>query len=147
MTAEIWLAYTYLRCRERSRRRGWNCSITPHDLLPPERCPSCKRKLTFDTNTKNTYAVPDRLFNVLGYVRGNVNIICLSCNSRKNNKTPEEIIARAKTKAPYGQNKSNSKSSRRAARETDKKFQQLAEWVETALISSPFAKDHTKKRP
>jgi len=66
-------------------------------LQKSDSCPSCDKKFDFwyyDDDKKHPCAPgADRFDSKLGYVKGNVNIICGRCNKIKNNGTDEEFFA------------------------------------------------------
>jgi hypothetical protein len=78
--------------KDRARKRGLTVdkdfmtvanvlALIPDDM----RCPCCRRKMTAEVEKgKHPHSISlDRVDNDLGYVRGNVAVICSTCNSRK----------------------------------------------------------------
>ena len=87
--------------RNRSKKRGAECSMTLSDLMIPpyfstfpDDCKNCGVRLNYGKKGKrgahrNSPSI-DRLNNDLGYVTGNVWIICAACNAFKNAGSPED---------------------------------------------------------
>jgi hypothetical protein len=61
------------------------------EMAPEQRCECCSRIL--DYTAKRTDASPslDRVIPELGYVRGNVHILCWRCNALKSDGKPQEF--------------------------------------------------------
>lgn len=78
--------------RERARKRGTMFSISKEDIIVPTCCPCCKTILT-PSKGKMGVSSPslDRIDNNLGYVSGNVWVICFRCNALKGDSTPSEL--------------------------------------------------------
>lgn len=82
------------RCKERSRDKGVPCELTVEDIHIPDNCPICQRPLTRNIGKVGSSSpTTDRWNPVLGYVRGNIWIICHRCNSRKQDMSGEDHIA------------------------------------------------------
>ena len=92
-------AANYLRiaiktCYPRAAKRGVPCSITEKDLSLPDNCPLCGcllqvgRKVDRRTNPSIDVYDPK-----LGYVPGNVWILCMGCNKRKQDMSGEDHVA------------------------------------------------------
>lgn len=76
-------------CRKNARRRGHECDLTLKDvreLLAPMRCSVTGHELSmeWDGRGKNPWAPSlDRIDNAVGYVRGNVRLVCWAFNLAK----------------------------------------------------------------
>jgi hypothetical protein len=84
--------------RKRAKDQGVPFCLTEDDITIPEYCPvkDCGRKLV--GNVGGGRALPsspslDKYSPALGYVCGNVWIICHECNARKQNFSGEELVA------------------------------------------------------
>ena len=92
-----------LNARRRAKRKNLPITITVEDIRIPENCPvsSCGRLLIPSERRKpgekgrNSPSSPslDMWNPALGYIPGNVWVICLYCNSRKQNMTGEQHVA------------------------------------------------------
>lgn len=79
--------------RHRAKKRGIEFRLSRGDVVVPTHCPCCGVALSFlargvaqpDTMTL------DRLDNLLGYIPGNVAVICWGCNARKGAATLEQL--------------------------------------------------------
>lgn len=91
------LRVQYWNRRREARLAGLAFEITPDDLEAAwpadEKCPVCRCSFR---RARGTACCPsiDRFDNSRGYEAGNVSIICLGCNGRKNAQTIEELVAR-----------------------------------------------------
>src|SRR5579859_2184119 len=79
-----------INARSSAIKRGITFTITQDDITLPKTCPCCGVVLAY-SNGKGIRSRPlenspsiDKLYPDLGYVPGNVNIICRRCNSIKN---------------------------------------------------------------
>lgn len=84
----------YRGTKSRARVRGISFTITLEDLELDGCCQCCGREM-FVTEEKG-YQKPhspslDRLIPKLGYIPGNVNVICWRCNDVKRNSTLDEL--------------------------------------------------------
>lgn len=81
-------------CRERARKKSLPFTITEEDIHIPDECPLCgcflKRGNGAATNASPSV---DRYIAALGYVHGNIWVICNMCNNRKVDMSGEEHIA------------------------------------------------------
>jgi hypothetical protein len=84
--------------RVRSRQLGIAFSPELRQVLsavPPTHCPCCGHALDYSTDRKGknrTWSPSlDRVDSSKGYVVGNVAVICLRCNMRKNDSTVEDL--------------------------------------------------------
>lgn len=84
--------------RDRARKRNMAFDITAADINPPTHCPVFGLKLKYGRGplVPNS-ATLDRIDSKIGYLPGNVWVICHRANAIKNDGTPEEheAIARA----------------------------------------------------
>ncbi len=83
--------------RYRSRKEGLICSITAADIVCPDRCPGygengyCGTPLVYrEGHFEKDGPSVDRLIPALGYVPGNVLVICIGCNRAKQNLTADQ---------------------------------------------------------
>ena len=82
--------------KSRAKKKGLEFSITATDLVLGGACPCCNGKMEVRTGPTKPGPTPyspsiDRLDNDIGYVPGNVAIICWRCNELKRNATPQEL--------------------------------------------------------
>lgn len=82
--------------RQRARKRGIPFSITPADVVIPEKCPALGLVLkTYiggpEGGAKPDSASLDRRVPELGYVPGNVQVISAKANQMKSNASPDEL--------------------------------------------------------
>jgi ribosomal protein S14 len=54
-------------------------------------CECCGRKITFYRRIRYNSVTIDRVIPALGYVKGNIGILCYRCNRLKNDATPKEL--------------------------------------------------------
>jgi hypothetical protein len=97
---------TYLcaRARQRGRRRGFEATITPSDLIWPSHCPVLGVELDYPEHSGmrgTQHAQPnwpslDRFDSTKGYIPGNVFVISYRANTLKNSATYAEILKVAK---------------------------------------------------
>lgn len=80
--------------KQSAKYRGLEFAITRADVYVPEYCPILGLRLTYDGGPKSP-AVPsiDRISSDLGYVPGNVQVVCHRANILKQNATLYEMIA------------------------------------------------------
>jgi hypothetical protein len=83
--------YLWKCAKQRAKRDNREFKITPADIHIPydNVCPCCLAVMKFDT--PNAPSV-DRHDNALGYVPGNVHVICTSCNRRKSAGTDDNLF-------------------------------------------------------
>ncbi len=89
---KTWQAIMLDNCRGRAKRKGVPCTITVESIIRGDKCPCCG--IAFERGTGvRCKASPslDRIRPELGYVPGNIEIICGRCNSIKNDASPEEL--------------------------------------------------------
>jgi hypothetical protein len=80
--------------KKRAKRAGRPFLITKADVLMPEHCPCCGRLLVKrhrPGRASDDSPSLDRVDNDLGYVPGNVRVICWRCNEVKRDSTFEEL--------------------------------------------------------
>ena len=95
-----------LNCRRNAKVRGQECTITADDieaLLAPMTCSATGLPLTLEHEggtTRNPWAPSiDRLDNALGYVPGNVRVVCVLYNLARNDFPDEALLTMAKALA------------------------------------------------
>ena len=82
-----------LTAAKRKRKRGIPVTITTADIWIPDNCPVCGVALAVSVSTSREKSPSlDRYDPALGYVPGNVMVLCLGCNRRKQNHTGEQLI-------------------------------------------------------
>jgi hypothetical protein len=85
------------RAKARARRKQLPFSITRSDVVIAERCPCCGQIMGADIeirgsgNSDPKSPSLDRIRPGLGYVPGNVAVICWRCNQTKGSATEEEL--------------------------------------------------------
>lgn len=86
------------RVASRAKKRGIECDKAYMASLPcPETCPILGIPISFNSaKDKCASASFDRINNELGYVPGNVQIICKLANTMKNKGSETELVAFAK---------------------------------------------------
>lgn len=82
--------------KARASQKGWPFNITRSDIVILEKCPCCGREMSMGAGPRGngpTAKSPsvDRMIPELGYVSGNVAVICWRCNDVKRNSTPAEM--------------------------------------------------------
>lgn len=85
-----------LSSRRRARQRGLPHSITETDIYVPDNCPisGCRRLLEYQTGSLSKASPSLDMWDPeIGYIPGNVWVICHGCNSLKLNLTGEGHIA------------------------------------------------------
>ena len=80
-----------------SKQNGVEFSISVSDLSLPEVCPYLGVKIDLSGSRSRYGPSIDRIDSGLGYVPGNVEVISALANRMKNDATPEELEAFAKT--------------------------------------------------
>ena len=86
-------AFGMVTAAKRRRRDGIPVTITTADIWIPVNCPVCGVTLTVGSGASSDESPSiDRYDPVLGYVPGNVMVICRGCNRRKQNHTGEQLI-------------------------------------------------------
>ena len=81
--------------RTHARRKGLEFSIKGEDIVLPENCPCCGVRFLISAapgRSKGNLPSLDRLNSNKGYVPGNVNVICYTCNNRKNDSSVTDIF-------------------------------------------------------
>ncbi|MDY5420383.1 MAG: hypothetical protein SPG45_10210 [Lactobacillus johnsonii] len=84
---------TYLinHSKQRAKKKGIEFTITPDDIIIPDKCPILNKPFILLDNKYN-YSL-DRVDNTKGYIPGNVKIVSRLANTMKNNATNEELEA------------------------------------------------------
>ena len=82
--------------KSRAKVKNIEFSLTRDDIQIPEQCPCCSRKIErrtgeFKKGPQRSSPSLDRINNTLGYVKGNVEVLCWRCNMLKNNATAGEL--------------------------------------------------------
>ena len=82
------------RAKQRAKKKNVPFSLTIEDIVIPEVCPILGIKLESKEKSGGDHASPslDRLIPSLGYVKGNVWVICKLANSMKLNASPEQLV-------------------------------------------------------
>ena len=82
-----------VEARSRAKHKGQEFSILIDDIFIPDNCPCCGVKLVPATGRVHQSMSPtlDRVSNNLGYVPGNVWVICYRCNAIKRDADPDEL--------------------------------------------------------
>lgn len=75
-----------------SKQRGLKFTITRDDIELTKFCPCCDKEMIVKYEGRQTDDTPtlDRVKNDLGYIKGNVVIICWKCNQMKHKGTASE---------------------------------------------------------
>jgi len=82
-----------LTAAKRQRKRGIPVTITAADIWIPDDCPVCEVPLAVGSGASSDRSPSlDRYDPPLGYVPGNIMVICRGCNRRKQNHTGEQLI-------------------------------------------------------
>jgi hypothetical protein len=78
--------------KHRAKSLGLPFDIDCEDIVLPEYCPVLKIKLNIDCNvqSRNSPSI-DRIIPMLGYVKGNIQVISWQANTMKNNASVEEL--------------------------------------------------------
>ena|ERR1700678_2949389 len=79
--------------KRRAKEQGLAFDLRLADVIVPERCPVCGTPLKFN-KVRRGHDSPsvDRIVPAKGYLRENVAVICMRCNSIKTNATPDELL-------------------------------------------------------
>lgn len=78
-------------CRQRSKAKGMECTITKEDIDIPESCPVLGIPLKKGGNFLGNSPSVDRVDNTKGYIPGNVQVISYRANAIKSDATKEEL--------------------------------------------------------
>lgn len=82
-----------LTAARRQRKRGVLVTVTVADILVPVACPVCGVVMTSgQARSSDRSPSLDRYEPALGYVPGNIMVICRGCNRRKQNHTGEQMV-------------------------------------------------------
>lgn len=84
-------AYLINHSKQRAIKKGLEFTITPDDIIIPDKCPILNKPFILLDNKYN-YSL-DRIDNSKGYIPGNVKVISRLANTMKNNATNEELEA------------------------------------------------------
>jgi len=86
-------AASMLTAVNRKRKLGIPVTITTADIWIPDNCPVCGVPLTVGIGASSDKSPSlDRYDPALGYVPGNIMVLCRGCNRRKQNHTGEQLI-------------------------------------------------------
>jgi len=94
-----WRKWAATALSNQRKRVGHDCGLSIDELInaTPSHCPCCQTVLIPQGHQYNSPSV-DRLDNSKGYEKGNIWIICYSCNAKKSNsKSPTELYKIADT--------------------------------------------------
>lgn len=83
--------------RNRSKRKNIPFNLEKEDIVIPTKCPLLE--CAFVIGKKYAYPYThslDRIDNEKGYIKGNVQVICMKANSMKNSATKKELLTFAK---------------------------------------------------
>lgn len=94
-------AKLWYNCVARAKAKELPCTITKDDINIPECCPICEHPMISgsgmgweDHHTRKLQSPSVDMYDPrLGYIKSNVWIICLRCNSRKQDMSGEDHIA------------------------------------------------------
>lgn len=85
-----------MSCRARAKKKGLPCTVVDEDIDIPENCPVCGCLLIRGTGTGGKCSSSpslDMWDPTIGYVPGNVWVICDRCNMRKQDMSGEDHVA------------------------------------------------------
>lgn len=84
--------FMWRNAKGRASRKQLPFDITPDDIIIPEVCPVLG--VPFDLSGKRSQYSPslDRIIPELGYVKGNIMVMCDKANAMKNCATDDELI-------------------------------------------------------
>lgn len=78
--------------KDRAKRDGIPFRLTENDIDIPPNCPVCQRELRVgEGKVCDSSPTLDKNVPALGYVRGNVSVICFDCNRRKRDMSWSEL--------------------------------------------------------
>lgn len=91
----------YNSAKSRAKKENLDFNLDLSDIIIPEECPYLKSKITNVYGTGFGY-VPtnpsiDKVIPILGYVKGNIEVISCKANAMKQNASREELITFAKS--------------------------------------------------
>lgn len=78
--------------KERAKTNDLAFNIEQSDIVVPECCPFCEKKLLRGPKITNASPSLDRLNNLKGYIKGNILVICYQCNGTKRDHTSPDIL-------------------------------------------------------
>lgn len=84
----------FWQIRSRARKTGIEFTIEKTDIIIRDKCPCCDKKIFIQghgVGNCDTNPSIDRVNNDLGYIKGNIEMICFRCNSIKRNATSIEL--------------------------------------------------------
>lgn len=83
----------------RAKKKGVPFNLTSayiEKLLKIKKCPVCKSNLSFKENHPNGFSL-DQIYPGHGYVKGNVAVLCRSCNTLKSNHSSDYLKSHKRT--------------------------------------------------
>lgn len=84
----------YNGCRKRANQKCLPCTITIADIKIPDNCPVCDQLIERRNIIASGASPSVDMYDVtLGYVPGNMWVICRTCNRRKSDMSGEELPA------------------------------------------------------
>lgn len=88
--------YIHTQLRNRAKRRGLEFDLDVEDIVLPDLCPVLGVAMSLGTGSGKrswqSYSV-DRIDPTKGYVKGNIQIMCMRANVMKNDASVEELQA------------------------------------------------------
>ncbi|MDE1816589.1 MAG: hypothetical protein KGI11_08535 [Thaumarchaeota archaeon] len=84
----------YSLIKERSLKRGLDFNLQEEDIILPQKCPYLG--VEFIVGDKNYGYSVDRINNEKGYIKGNIEVICILANKMKNIASKDQLIIFAK---------------------------------------------------
>ena len=77
--------------QRRAERQGVYCSLRREDVVIPERCPVCERKLNLGGGQIANRPCLDLIVPGKPFTGNNVWVLCHTCDRRKADSTPQEL--------------------------------------------------------
>lgn len=76
----------------RAKDLGMDFDLVHEDIIVPEFCPLCEKKLSRGSRVTNASPSLDRLDNFGGYTKDNILVVCYQCNGTKRDHiSPDEL--------------------------------------------------------
>jgi len=83
----------WISARSRAHMRAIPHTITVNDIYIPDKCPICERPLKKGTGKLSGFSPSLDVYDpALGYIPGNIWVICFTCNRIKQDMTGEEHV-------------------------------------------------------
>lgn len=91
--------HLWQRCKTRAKKASWEFTITPQDIVIPERCPLLGIILTnrLGEGKLSTNSSVDRKNSSIGYTKDNIWVISCLANNMKSNATREQLVQFARS--------------------------------------------------